>query len=298
MVDDAMNTNFSLNDFYTRKLTSEGVLGDVYVKFATLKTAEEKFAYVFDLLKKRDFLTKLEEWPVLDITDELILSMRRAGNTYFSSKSYSQAIEFYNACVVHGDPDTEDYAFAVANRSAVFFRTDQYEYCLQDVRRALVAKYPVGKMYKLYERAGDAERLLGRYEDAVRDYNECLKFFAISRANRLSRDSFLPKIMAMIAECEAKCNVPDQASKTLNESSGRETTVVLLEGPHENIPALSKCLELKFTENMGRGVFASRDISPGESPLPSVNIVKIWLVMFVNYIVSYEIVNSSKRIRS
>jgi len=38
----------------------------------------------------------------------------------------------------------------------------------------------------------------------------------------------------------------------------------LVGGRNENIPALSAFVELKMSEKMGRGVYATRDINPGK----------------------------------
>jgi len=38
----------------------------------------------------------------------------------------------------------------------------------------------------------------------------------------------------------------------------------LVGGRNENIPALSAFVELRMSKNMGRGVYATRDINPGK----------------------------------
>jgi len=38
----------------------------------------------------------------------------------------------------------------------------------------------------------------------------------------------------------------------------------LVGGRNENIPALSAFVELKMSDDMGRGVYATRDINPGK----------------------------------
>lgn len=65
--------------------------------------------------------------------------------------------------------------------------------------------------------------------------------------------------------------------KTEELCKNKNTIDALLGGVNECIPALSKCLELKCSENMGRGVYTTCDINPG--------IINYYIVTYFNTIV-------------
>lgn len=51
--------------------------------------------------------------------------------------------------------------------------------------------------------------------------------------------------------------------KKININEDEKIGINLLGGPNKNIPALSKHVNLKYSESMGRCLVASSDIHPG-----------------------------------
>lgn len=180
----------------------------------------------------------------------------------FKSKRFDQAVASYTASILRSYPGTESWSFALANRSAALYRLYDYDNCLKDVDRALSSSYPVALAYKLYERAGRAECVLGRCDAAKRNYTECLRHVDMAAISEEAKTRVKVEMTDSIAKCGNTCPgsrrqepVPQVETTTRNEE--------LIGGANDNIPAFSKFLELKYTESMGRGVYATRDINPG-----------------------------------
>jgi len=71
-----------------------------------------------------------------------------------------------------------------------------------------------------------------------------------------NKHKFRVAVESALAECE----------KLAAEQKGTIKTPIvdqLVGGRNENIPALSAFVELKMSEDMGRGVYATRNINPG-----------------------------------
>ena len=54
--------------------------------------------------------------------------------------------------MMYAPQDSEDYALAVANRSAIHFETLNYVACLRDIEEALRSGYPLASKHKLLRR--------------------------------------------------------------------------------------------------------------------------------------------------
>lgn len=245
-------------DRYTGTFNDFGVLGDVYSDFSSLDTAKEKFMYTHDVLKKYSILaTELE-------SDEHNQSSqgdvyRIEGNKAFGIKKYMWAINSYTVSLKYyksGEP----FAVALGNRSAAFYHLNFYQYCLNDIHRALKNGYPAKLLYKLYQRAGNVERVLGHGDLAKKYYKECLK-------NLDACHTIMPEEKK--SECKIEVlNDIERCEGLVEQRIPRNTELMivhgLLGGKNENIPALSRFLELKLSEDMGRGVYATCDIQPGK----------------------------------
>jgi len=165
--------------------------------------------------------------------------------------------------MIQSVPDKLLYANALANRSAALYHVGCFDGCLIDIQRAIKCNYPLEAMYILLERAGNAEYKLGHGNSAREMYNKCLKYMVFAKTSDEERNKFKNKIMEDIEKCAVAVE-----PLTINQQI---PVVKLLEGKHENIPAFSKSLELKYSENMGRGVFANCDINPGKYYIDNLN---------------------------
>lgn len=248
-------------DYYTSQLQEAGVLGNVIVEFAAADTAEKKFTVTNDALRDNGVLCGALQAEFHGASPFAAKSIRLQGNDFFKSKHFERAIIMYTASILRSQPGTESWSFALANRSAALYRIKDYANCLKDIDRTLNSSYPVALAYKLYERAGRAECFLGRCDVAKRHYAECSRHVDLASISEEAKTRVKVEMVESIEKCGDTCpgsrreeTVP-QVETTRNE--------VLVGGANDSIPAFSKCLELKYTESMGRGVYATRDINPG-----------------------------------
>eukprot|EP00102_Acyrthosiphon_pisum_P022449 XP_016659659.1 PREDICTED: SET and MYND domain-containing protein 4-like isoform X2 [Acyrthosiphon pisum] len=246
--------------FYSYRLK----MADVRAELFKLKSPNSRFMYTRDLLLKHNILmTPLDDDDEYDEYNEYdhpdtSTSYRQNGNVFFKDKLYVKAVEMYTKCLKGCKTNTECYALAQANRSAAYFHTGEYEHCLNDAFSALKSKnYPSKLAYKLYQRMGHAERILGFVEQAKESYALCLERLDEADMSAENKRRFRAEVEKFVTECEKQ---PTERKRPM------ETPCVeqLVGGRNENIPALSSFVELKMSESMERGVYATRDINPGD----------------------------------
>lgn len=123
----------------------------VYETFSNLPTAEAKFVYVNGLLESGNKLPV--ENNMTNVKDDNDASqLRHQANIHFRSQDYVKALRDYNISVMVAVVGSEDYALAVANRSAALFQLEKYDASVGDIRHALANNYPLELAYKLYDR--------------------------------------------------------------------------------------------------------------------------------------------------
>jgi len=137
--------------FYTECFLEKEIMGEVYVTFAKKSTAESKFLYTYELLKKYNKLPTSCKTTFFK-NNKLANTIRSRANKQFQNKNFVIALCEYNKSVMTAKIGTQDYALALGNRSAALYHLKEYNDCMSDIRRALVSKYPKELIYKLYER--------------------------------------------------------------------------------------------------------------------------------------------------
>lgn len=150
---------------YIEYFHDAGIMGQTFVTFANKPTAESKFLYIYDLLKTHDRLPSI----LLNLhqkSNSKSRKLRDIGNVHFQNKLYSDALLEYNFSVMNAVVGSEDYALALANRSAAFYHLEKYDASICDIHLALATKYPKEKAYKLYEREVKCLGKLGRISQA------------------------------------------------------------------------------------------------------------------------------------
>ncbi|XP_050436187.1 SET and MYND domain-containing protein 4-like [Adelges cooleyi] len=243
--------------YYTDQLDEEYVLGDVYAGFSSAKNAEERFAYTLDVMKRYGILpSKLDSCEDYRKDHRFSQGIRQMGNEHYKAKNYSLAITYYTKSLIESGSSKECYTYALANRSAALFYLKEYHLCLIDIHRAIQSGYPTELVYKLYKRAGNCESLLGHGEMAKCSYNKCVIYLANSTLSEDQKSKLEKDIIVAIEKCNGLIQ-----QKVINKNRNDEQ---LLGGKHKNIPALSQCVELKSSKDMGRGVYATCDINPGD----------------------------------
>lgn len=228
----------------------------VYSELREMTTAEEKFMFIRYVMKEHCVkVNNLPENPVMTKKMQKACEFLSRGNMFFRSKMYELSVLEYSLSVINSVPGTERHTLALANRSAAFFKIRQFDDCLKDIRRALESNYPVAMVYKLYLRAGHADRSLGHGESAKNNFALCLKHLDQSVVSEEDKNIIRIEATRAIENCDNLVEMRYFEDKTVE---------CLVGGKNENIPALSKFVELKSSTTMGRGVYATRDINPGK----------------------------------
>lgn len=78
---------------------------------------------------------------------------RSLGNDEFSKDNLFGALLLFNQSLSISEPGSVTMSLAYGNRSAVYFRTTNYENCLNNIELARQNNYPEEKIHKLDERA-------------------------------------------------------------------------------------------------------------------------------------------------
>lgn len=97
--------------------------------------------------------------------------LKSKGNAALQSEKYDEAIQFYTEAI-QLDPQNH---ILYSNRSAAYAKTGKYQESLEDAEKTIGIK---SDWAKGYSRKGAALELLERYEDAVKTYEEGLKYDA------------------------------------------------------------------------------------------------------------------------
>jgi len=155
--------------YYMECFQKKEMMGEVYVAFAKQPTAEEKFLYTYNLLKKYNKLPS-ELKLTNPKNNKKAQTIRFNANVTFHSAEFHSALYEYNTSVMTAKIDSEDYALALANRSAVLYHLEEYDACIQDIHRALTNKYPIERSYKLYEREVKCLKYMGKLSEAKLKY--------------------------------------------------------------------------------------------------------------------------------
>lgn len=146
----------TLEIFLSSNESSEKLMAE----FDQLETNFEKFELVFELLNRHELLS-LQKNPNEAIAykdDEIASRARLLGNKYYREKEYVKALECYNQCLQYAPKGSETLAYAYANRSIIYMKTNFHQHCIDNIEFALNNNYP--KKYK--------SKLIARE-------NECLK---------------------------------------------------------------------------------------------------------------------------
>ena len=149
---------------------SEQISKEVYVKLKALHTDDEMYGFVKNITLVQENLKECGDFMRSGEKDERVAKKYRIkGNHHYAKNRMKEALNMYNACILHAPflekdiaegnsaspedvKDTSELALGFANRSAVLFNKKEYKACVNDIQRALALDYPVKSKYKLYER--------------------------------------------------------------------------------------------------------------------------------------------------
>ncbi|KPJ15627.1 SET and MYND domain-containing protein 4 [Papilio machaon] len=132
-----------------RKLTAQGKIKDISNKLLSLQSNDERVLYVYELVKDLDC------FPVLNNvkkSDNVSTYYRNQGNKCFQLHENLKAWQFYNLALLHAPFNSNNYCYALSNRSIIFLELKKFEECLVDIDKVLALDYPKELQEKLLKR--------------------------------------------------------------------------------------------------------------------------------------------------
>lgn len=176
---------------------------------------------------------------------------REQGNRIFTSSSdadsLAKALEFYTKCIAFAIPGSEEMALGFANRSAVLFKLNFTNECLEDIERALELDYPERSMPKIYIRMAECYTKLATdcYIDAKVWLNKIPN-------NNNQRSALFPRL----------ASYPNfkESDRILDE----ECIIPEIKKRSKKFSCASDAVDVKTSEKFGRHFVATRDINVGE----------------------------------
>ncbi|XP_058803847.1 SET and MYND domain-containing protein 4-like isoform X2 [Phymastichus coffea] len=183
---------------------------------------------------------------------------RKLGNREFKNKTYLDSIKYYTLSLQYASWESQEFALALANRSAALFHLEKYQACTEDIKLAMEYNYPQNMLYKLYLRAARCYLKLQKknlVEEFLCKLNECLETDYIISSNK--RDILEKQILLLSSEA---INIVDIIE--MNELDCHLPEIAF--GEHSEFRNASAALNLKFSKDKGRHVYANQNIKKGQ----------------------------------
>ncbi|GLH10314.1 SET and MYND domain-containing protein 4 [Gryllus bimaculatus] len=194
-------------------------------------------------------------------------SLREEGNKIFQLKDYVKCLCIYTESIKYAPVQSEELSLSFANRSAVLFRTCNYEGAIIDIEQAFSHGYPQHLSYKLHQRKAECLIGLEKYSDAVtefklaRDTLRAVKDMSDEKKAQISKS-----IEKAINDAMVQLTTENKHDKlkTSNENGTMPELPVPVQGLNEDFPYASKSLSLRESKESGRHVVAVSNISVGD----------------------------------
>ncbi|VVC93231.1 unnamed protein product [Leptidea sinapis] len=145
-----------------QKLTSDGKINQISEVLATCVNNEERVLLLFQIITDLDYFPQMKVFPK---TDEMSKHYRLQGNHYYTKRDNHKALQYYNVSLLTAPLNSESFATALSNRSAVLFALKKYKDCIQDINLFFTLKHPVNLKDKLIKRKELCEEGLKRVEE-------------------------------------------------------------------------------------------------------------------------------------
>lgn len=211
--------------------------------------------------------------PVISITIEMLLQeandraidikdaasakkFREEGNCLFKKKDYSKSLNMYSKAIVLAPDDDVEFVLSLANRSAAFFHTSQFEDSLADIDLVLEkGTYPEDRLYIVYGRKIQCLRYLKRATEAREVADK-----AITSLETIINDESMLQMNADVIRTSLEREIP--AIKTDSQAPRRKVDTKLAD-PNPHVPCISKQVTVDFDEHRGRHLKAVSAIEAG-----------------------------------
>lgn len=167
-----------------KKLTQQGRIVEISNKLLGLLKNNERVLYVYDLIKELHAFPKVIR---VKKSNTVSTYYRNLGNNHFqkhrsvaNKAGDHKAWQYYNLSLLYAQLGTDNYALALANRSAAFFKLRKYKECLIDIEKVFTMKYPENLKEKLFKRKSACEEELSKNKNkkdtSIPEIEEILKF--------------------------------------------------------------------------------------------------------------------------
>lgn len=255
-------------------LEQSGNVKEISTLFSKCTNDRERVRFVLGLKELDDALGEAKRDVSCGKSLEIAAVHRSEGNAYFQKKDNCRALEAYNRSVslAKGEP----LSLAYANRSAVFYDTQDWLHCLRDIQLAFEEGYPKQLEYKLHERQGKCLLKLNRSERALASFKrakQCL--METHPANER-----LKELTAMIESLEVEYQANEVAPLPVKSieaeiEDARRKPLPLNREPNPRMPSASKSVRLVRTRERGRCLIAAENLEPGTSRQTAIKLVQI-----------------------
>lgn len=182
---------------------------------------------------------------------------KNSGNNYFKQKDYLKSLAEYSKSAKYSS-DKEDFAIAIANRSASLFHMCRYSECLSDIQIAIESGYPKKLLHKVLLRSAHCHIKLRDSKAAEAEIQKAKDLINSDTFKSSDKENLMDQISVLSKEL-------DKIPKELNKKETQEmiTPEKLLE-INENYPSASKSLSRDYSPTRGRFVKATEEIKKGE----------------------------------
>lgn len=163
-------------------------------------------------------------------------------------------LELYTKSIAHSPANSRLSALSYENLSALLFQLEKHSECLQAIDSFFDSKYPEGSKFELLLRKIECLKIINEPLKAKEAYEETLAWIETQNRKAELKDKL---------ETHFKKEVEIKLPYT-NEEIDQIWNEFSIKSFNQEIPGLSKALNLKYNESQGRHYVAGRDIKPGE----------------------------------
>ena len=237
---------------------------EVMLEFSQCKTDTQRFACLYMQPVVHEVI-HIEEWNK-EKSEVQARVLRTSGNKSYQRKQFKESLEMYTESILKApvDDDSSELALAFANRSAVFYHLKMYVLCLQDINYALKYGYPEHNRYKLYERKGKCCYHLKLKEQAITAFEQAIEFAEKAKLSDLKIDRLVRDLEKELDQVE-KINIKCDEIPSVTAFNSNHGPIPTIEGKRNyQFPCMTSDVVLRYTEERGRGLFATHDIEVGE----------------------------------
>jgi tetratricopeptide (TPR) repeat protein len=234
--------------------------------FKTIVGDIQRYKFVSDVLRGReDELASHTREPK---NDNEANAARERGNDLFKRGSYAEALKAYNEGIVYDYAAPESLPLFFANRSAVLVELNRPGDALKDIDRAFAYGYQKNIAFKLHFRKAKILLELGNVQDASKEVQDGKDSLSL-----LSVDAVTAEWGRRFDELETDLSNTKRRKERKKSKlpGGRGSPKSYFEdyrvnySPHPTYVSASATVDVRYSKENGRSMYAKKDLKPGES---------------------------------